>query len=168
MLAARPTSPVRMLLVFFCLLGLFNGIYQLEKRLSGCCLDLPYTRLVVAAAEMAAWALLPFPVQRRGDMTLGSERASIVVRGGCSGIEALFLMLAGVLALPAPWNTRLKALAVYLPLLFLLNLLRVLMLLCVVVRHPELADLFHNQIGQAIMVVFVLACWVRYVDRLQT
>ena len=46
-------------------------------------------------------------------------------------------MLAGVLALPAPWALRLRVLARDLPLLFALNLLPILALLYTMARHPE-------------------------------
>jgi len=159
--AAR--SQVRTVLLFFVLLGGLNGIYQLEKRVDGRFIDLPYTRLVTAASERLAQVLLPFPVERRGPITLGSEGAAVVIRSGCNGIEALFLMLAGILAVPATWRQRGEALLTYLPLLFGLNLLRVLLLLYVMARHPDYIDIFHYQVGQGVMVIFVLIFWVHHV-----
>ncbi|MFP6645510.1 MAG: hypothetical protein VCF24_18405 [Candidatus Latescibacterota bacterium] len=68
---------------------------------------------------------------------LYGERTAVVVRAGCNGVEALFLILAGVLAVPATWAVRGRALVCYLPLLFALNLLRVVGLLYVLARFPE-------------------------------
>ena len=51
-----------------------------------------------------------------------------MVKGGCNGLEAVFLMVAGVLAFPSPWKRRFLGLMAYLPILFFLNLLRVNML----------------------------------------
>ena len=61
----------RTVVLFIVLLGLFNAAYQLEKRGSGRWVDVPYTRLVTAAAAAAGSWLLPIPVERRGDLTLG-------------------------------------------------------------------------------------------------
>lgn len=159
--AAR--AQLRTIAVFFALLGGLNGVYQLEKRVDGRYIDLPYTRLVTAASERLAQVLIPFPVERRGDITLGGEGAAVVIRGGCNGIEAVFLMLAGVLAVPATWRQRLEALFTYLPLLFGINLLRVLLLLYVMARHPDYIDVFHYQVGQGVVILFVLIFWVHHV-----
>ena len=156
---------LRTVLVFLLLLGLFNGLYQIEKRTSGRILDIPYTRLVTASAAVAGAWLLPMPVDRRGDITLASGSTAVVVCAGCNGLETLILMLAGVLALPSPWSRRLRGLALYLPLLFILNVFRVLMLLFMMAQYPTHIDLFHYQIGQGIMVVFVMVFWMHYVHQ---
>ena len=156
-------SQIRVAVTFLVLLALFNGVYQLEKRVSGHFIDLPFTRLVTAgAACVGAW-VLPFPVERRGDITLSSSHTAVVVRGGCNGLEALFLMAAGILAFPCPWRRRGRAMLGYLPALYALNLLRILMLLFVMTVYPSCIDMFHDQIGQGILVCFVFAFWIHYV-----
>lgn len=160
-------AQLRVVLVFLALLAVFNGLYQAEKRLSGRYFDIPYSSLVTrSVAHLGVW-LLPFPVVLKGDIALGTERSSVVVRGGCNGIEAIFLMVAGILAVPAPWHRRLLATAIYLPVLYVLNLFRVLMLVYVVVTYPAHFDTFHHQVGQGVMVIVVMALWVHYVRRLE-
>jgi exosortase/archaeosortase family protein len=148
---------------FIILLGLFNGAYQAEKRLSGHLLDIPYTNSVVFSSALVAEWLLPDPVTKRGFMTLGSGNAAVVVRSGCNGIEAIFLMISGIIAYPVSWQRRTLAILTYVPFLFVLNLLRVVMLLFVFANYPSYIDLFHFQIGQGILVVFVFGFWVHYV-----
>ena len=161
-------SQIRVVVTFFLLLGGFNGIYQYEKRVSGSYVDLPYTRLVTDGSALLGNLILPFPVEQRGDITLGSGHTAVVVRSGCNGIEAIFLLLAGILAFPASWRGRLFALALYLPFLYALNLFRVLLLLYVMVEYPTHIDFFHYQIAQGFMVIFVLICWVHHIHRIQT
>ena len=81
--------------------------------LDGQIIEVRFTRLVTIAADGLGNRVLPFEVERRGDITLGTVPSTladskdqplsttVVIRGGCSGIEALFLMIAGILALPA-------------------------------------------------------------------
>jgi len=88
-----------------------------------------------------------------------------MVAAGCNGVEAMFLILAGVLAVPAAWAVRARALACYLPLLFVINLLRVDGLLYVLVRFPEHMSLAHDQVAQGIMVIVVLLLCLRYLGR---
>ena len=96
---------------------------------------------------------------------LYGERTAVVVRAGCNGVEALFLILAGVLAVPATWAVRGRTLVCYLPLLFALNLLRVVGVLYVLARFPEQMSLAHDQIAQGIMVVAVMLLCLRHLGR---
>jgi len=162
-----PRAQFRGVLVFLLLLGLFNGAYQVEKRLSGRLLDLPYTRLAASGAAILAHLLLPIPVERRDSITLASGRTAVVIRGGCNGLEALFLMAAGILAYPTSWHCRGRAILIYLPILFALNLLRIVMLLYVMAEHPVYIRIFHDQIAQGILVAFVFGFWVHYVHTAQ-
>ena len=156
----------RTALVFVVLLGLFNAAYLLEKQhLGGRYVDFPYTALVTAASAVVGQWLMPIPVERRGEITLGSGNAAVVVRGGCNGIEAVFLLLAGVLAVPGSWRRRGRALLLYLPLLFAANLVRVLLLLYIMAAHPEYIDFFHYQVGQGMLVVLVLVLWAHHLQR---
>ena len=165
MVLPPPGTQFRIALTFVLLIGLFNGLYQVEKRYSGRFLDQPYTSLTASIATRVGSWILPFPVNQRNDLILGTEGAAVVVCAGCNGLETLFLMLAGLLAYPAPWRRRLRALLLYLPLVFALNLLRIVMLLFVMAAYPAHIEPFHAQIGQGIMVVFVLAFLMHYIRR---
>ena len=157
--------PVRVALLFLVYLGVLHGIYQFERRTTNRYLERPLTHAVTVASGYLAAVLLPFPVEQRGVSVLASEGTAVLVAAGCNGVEALFLILAGVLAVPAAWAVRGRALACYLPLLFFLNLLRVDGLLYVLVRFPEHISLAHDQIAQGIMVVAVFLLWLRYLGR---
>ncbi len=166
--AINTRSNVRIVVAFFLMLGVFNGLYQVEKRYSGRIVDGPYTTLVTSAAGVLGDWILPFQVKRVSQIALGGERASIVVGRGCNGLEAIFLMVAAVLAYPASWNRRLRALALYLPILFGLNLLRIMMLLFVMVRHPSYMDAFHFLVAQGILIVFIFGFWMHYVQQAES
>ena len=153
---------------FALLLLLFNGTYYVGKKLSDQAFDLPYTRLVTLAAAGLGEELLPIPVERRGELTLGSGCAAVVVRDGCNGVEAIFLMLAGILACPGTLIRKGKAVLLYLPALFTLNLVRILLLLFVISEYPEWIDFFHYQVGQTLLVIFIFAFWVHYVGGLES
>ena len=46
--------------------------------------------------------------------------------------------------------------------MFFLNLVRVLLLLWVMASIPQHIDVFHYQVGQGIMVLFVLVFWIHF------
>ena len=156
---------VRTVALFLALLAALHGIYQLERRTTNRFLDRPVTYAVTVAAQAIAERLLPFPTVQHGGNVLATGGVAVVVRGGCNGVEALFLMIAGVLAVPAPAMARIKTLVIALPLLFGLNLLRIAGLLWVMVAHPDLIGIAHDQIAQGVMVVAVLLLWLRHLRR---
>ena len=157
---------MKIVVTFLLLLALFNAVSQIEQRYSGRYIDIPYTSLVTGGAAFVGSLIMPFTIDRRGPVTLSAgDGVAVVVRGGCNGIEAVFLLLAGVLAFPVGWVNRARALILYLPLLFLLNLLRVLMLLWVLESAPQHMDIFHYQVGQAMMVLFVMLLWIHFVRK---
>ena len=164
-IALNPRTQVRTVLTFLLLLGLFNAAYQIEKRVSGRIVDRPYSCLVAAAAAQVGSWLLPIPVEHREEITLRSNNATVVVRGGCNGLEALFLMVASVLAYPASWRSRGRALLLYLPALFVINLLRVIGMLYVTAVWPAYIYLCHDQLGQGFLIIFAFGFWMHYVYR---
>ena len=89
----------------------------------------------------------------------------MVVRGGCNGVEALFLMVASILAYPASWRSRGRALLLYLPALFVINLFRVIGMLYVTAVWPAYIYLCHDQLGQGFLVIFAFGFWMHYVYR---
>jgi exosortase/archaeosortase family protein len=122
--------------------------------------------MVTWTSARAGELLLPIPVTQRDKMTLGSGDVAVVIRAGCNGLEAVFLLLAGILAFPATRRQRATALLLYLPLVFVANVLRVLMLLFVMSEYPRHIDLFHYQVGQGVMIVLVIGLWVRHVRQI--
>ena len=156
---------LRAMVLFLAILAALHGIYQLERRTTNRFLDRPITYAVTVAAQAIGEQLLPFPTVQHGGSVLATGGAAVIVRGGCNGIEALFLMIAGVLAVPGPAVARIKTLVLAVPLLFGLNLLRVLGLLWVMVAYPDFIGVAHDQIAQGVMVVAVLLLWLRHLRR---
>ena len=162
---AIQSSSIRLVLSFLSILVGVNLLYYLERKLALGIWDQPYTYLVAWTSSLLSALLFPYEVAHAGDTLIIGNSTSVVIESGCNGLEAMFLMLAGVLAFPASWRLRRKALLHYIPVLFLLNLLRVVILAYVAHQHPHLLDLFHYQVAQGVLVIFVLYFWVQYVGR---
>ena len=95
---------LQVVITFLLLLALFNGISQIEQRYSGQYIDIPYTSLVTTGAAYVGNLFMPFTIGKREPVTLSAgDGVAVVVRGGCNGIEAVFLLLAGGLAFPVGW-----------------------------------------------------------------
>jgi exosortase family protein XrtM len=90
---------------------------------------------------------------------------TIQVGQGCEGIDCLLLLIAAVLAFPAPWKAKLGALGAGVPLIYLCNLARIAALYHVQRHAPAYFDLMHIYVGQTFIIlvgsVFFLF-WMRH------
>lgn len=95
-----------------------------------------------------------------------STRYSLNIARGCDASQvAAFLALAIVVwPLPIPWKRRIMGLAVGVPILLVLNIVRVVSLYFVGADWPKAFDSMHNDIWQPAFVVAALLLWVGWVS----
>ena len=164
---AEPARPGaigwRALAIFLTVLGGLNLAYYAEKKLALGIWDGPYTRFVAWVSGAVAQVVLPYRVEVSGKALVVEQMHAVFIASGCNGLEAIFLMVAGIVAFPASWGQRWRGLALYLPLLFVLNVVRVVALTHVAYAYPQHMDFAHRQVGQGALIVFVLFFWVRYI-----
>ena len=157
-------SVLRLVLTFLLILGGLNLAYYLQKKLALGLVDDPYTQLVTLASGAVSSLVLPYPIETIGKVIIADGNVSLFIASGCNGLEAIFLIIAGIFAYPATWSQRWRGLARYAPLLYLLNLVRVVSLVHVAHSYPEYMDVSHFQIAQGVLIVFVLFFWVHFMQ----
>jgi exosortase/archaeosortase family protein len=153
--------------VFLGTLTALHLAYYADKQLGLGWVDRPYTETVAWVSSHVADWVLPYPVRVDGVSLVADERYTVVVASGCNGIEAVFLMIAGVLAYPATWRQRGRAFCWYLPALYLLNVARVVALTHIAHSYPQYMDVAHYQVAQGILILFVVAFWLHHLGRLE-
>jgi len=137
---------------FVALFALLFGALQLA---------LVKTRAPVAdwlVAAPAGWALARALPEDRVAVRANevySARVRLNVLPGCEGTELFFLLIAGVLAFPASWRAKLAGLALGLPLVFALNVLRVGALYVTVRDFPEQFELVHGYVAPTAFVALL-------------
>jgi exosortase H (IPTLxxWG-CTERM-specific) len=96
-------------------------------------------------------------------IVLEGFRAQVI--GECSAVFAFVLPVAFMIAFPVSWPEKLLGIPVGLALIFLLNVLRIGLLVVVGARSPHLFDGMHQYGGQtAMMLMIVLVCfgWIQW------
>jgi exosortase H (IPTLxxWG-CTERM-specific) len=126
---------------------LFQGVNVLNAILSGVLLE------GVGVDNARSGAVLTF---RRGGMEVISE---------CSGVYVAILFSAGVLAFPAPWRARLLGLAVGLPIIFVINVLRLATLGAIIAHKQAWLPLFHEYLWQVFFILVVAALYLVWIER---
>jgi len=92
-----------------------------------------------------------------------SEFSFIVVRQ-CTGIFELMGLFSCLLAYPVKLKKRLTGILVVIPLIYLLNMLRLLLLSFLGLYFYTMFDAIHKYVFQVTFVSLVLAIWIIWID----
>jgi exosortase/archaeosortase family protein len=93
------------------------------------------------------------------------QTMTMTINHECTGIFVYMLFIAFVLAYPAPWNGRLSGLAIGVPLIFAVNVLRLATLARVVEVYPQAFFYLHEYVWQGIFTVCVLVGAIAWAER---
>lgn len=151
-------SPFRRFVLLFCLyLGAAGLAYpELRFRAPG---------FVQWASEQTSqivyWMMLPFTndVSQSGKM-VSFYGFSVTIIEECIGVYEMLIFTTGVLAFPASPRSRTLGLLMGLPLLYLINVFRILMLVVVGHYAPEQFDFMHLYFWQATLILMITGVWL--------
>jgi len=111
--------------------------------------------------------LLKYPVLVAGD-TLGDINFSMSIKNGCDGIEAMAILLCGILVYPSQWKHKLSGLIVGSFILIFVNLFRIISLYFNGIYTPKLFDFMHTGFWQVMFIIIPLIIifkWVSWIDQ---
>ena len=91
---------------------------------------------------------------------------AVSIEAGCNGVEATIVLLAAMLAFPAPWKNKLVGLAVGILAVQGLNVVRVISLFYLGQWNLQLFELAHLYVWQALIMLDVLVVWLIWVRTL--
>jgi len=83
----------------------------------------------------------------------------------CTGIFVFVLFAGFVLAYPTTWKARFTGLAIGLPILFLINVIRLATLARIVEVYPDAFFYFHEYVWQGFFMVIVLVGAITWAER---
>ena len=124
----------------------------------------------VAALQEEITALRGRMAEGLADPDLRKERLGLaftfIVVPSCGAIEVMVIFLAAVLAFPASWRHRARGVALGLPLMYLVNIVRLACLACLGALDPGGAwfNFVHEYVWQAAYVIFVVLAWMAWVE----
>ena len=104
------------------------------------------------------------PVQRT-EFMVHSDRFALEIRRGCDAIEPIGLFIAAVLAFPAHWRQRAIALAIGLPALLALNIVRIVSLFEIGVHAPATFASAHVELWQSLFIIATMFLWAMWAWR---
>ena len=117
----------------------------------------PYIR-ITADLSGRILGLLGYHVVADGS-SLTSPQFSLGIAKGCDGLEPMAVFAAAVLAFSAPVLLKLSALAIGIPFLVALNLLRIVSLFLVGIFYPSLFHTIHIDVWQVLYLIVSIVCF---------
>lgn len=88
---------------------------------------------------------------------------AVQIAAGCNGVEAMILLLAAIIAFPAPWRYKVIGTCVGVVSIQLLNLVRIVSLFYLGLWHKPAFDWAHLYIWQALIMLDTLLVWMVWI-----
>jgi len=152
------SRPAWRFIVFFILyLIVFSLILQMEAVHRGAVV--PLTGIVARASSLLL-NVLGLDTQVLGTVITGSEAFSVNILDGCNGVDVMAIVAAAVLAFPSSFKEKLLGLAMAMPGVQIINVVRIVSLYYIGLRWPALFERFHLYVWQTAVILLSLTIWM--------
>lgn len=126
----------------------------------------PWTNTLAAISAWIVTVADPDVVATGKVLRSTSNEFAVSIEAGCNGVEATIVLIAAVLAFPAPWKNRLVGLAAGIVAVQGLNVVRVISLFYLGQWNMQVFEWAHLYVWQALIMLDVLIVWLVWVRTL--
>ncbi len=144
------------------------ALFAFELTPPGQALVKPWTALVASASSGLVRAFDGQAISQGILLINPVNGFAVAIEAGCNGVEAMLVLVAGVLAYPAPWRQRLAGLAGGIVAIQALNLVRIVSLFYLGQWNRQWFEWAHLYLWQALIMLDALVVWLlwmRWVER---
>jgi exosortase H (IPTLxxWG-CTERM-specific) len=150
---------IRAYLVFlFCIVSLFAAILVAVDTIN------ISVAAVTARAAGLVLNLFAMRVQVSGT-TIYSRDLSFRIIAQCTGIFTMAIFLSAVLAYPCRLKEKAIGIAMGMPIIFLINLIRVVSLFYIGLYFPDVFDMAHHVFWQCLMIFSAVVLWLFWAEK---
>lgn len=142
-------------------IGLFSLLFQIPQI--DTYLVVPMTE-ILAGVSNALLRLIGFATEVNGTVINGAEGFAVNILKGCNGAYVVAIYLAAVLAFPATVKEKSVGALLGIPAVQGINLVRIVSLYYIGVRHPALFEQFHYHVWQTVVIILSLAVWLVWAE----
>ena len=153
-----PIAMRRFFLLFVAIQIALFGIELLEpvQRL----VVLPWTTLLARACSALVTAFDTNALSQGKVLFNPSTGFGVSIEPGCNGVEAYIVLIAAILAFPAPWRHRIIGLVIGFIAIQGLNMVRVISLFYLGQWNQQAFTFFHEYLWQGLIMLDVLVVWL--------
>ncbi|MBX3701223.1 MAG: exosortase H [Dokdonella sp.] len=128
----------------------------------------PFTSAIARVSVWLVGLFDPHAYSIGKELHTTASSFAISIERGCNGVEAMIILVAAMLAFPAPWRHRLIGIGLGFVAIQALNLVRIISLFYLGQWNRTWFDWFHLYLWQALIVLDALVAflvWLRYLPR---
>lgn len=122
----------------------------------------PYTHFVASCSRMCL-RLVGVDAGGTGDVIL-SPQFSVSIKNVCNGLEVKAIFFATVLGFPASWKSKFIGLGIGYPVIFLINIVRIIVLFILGLKMPNVFEAAHYYYAQAFVIIATVGVWLFWVS----
>ena len=155
--AGMPFGVTRLLVhwgLFLGVLGVLVGLGQWKPAL----VNVHFAR---ATARLMGWVMALFGEQSSvSGIVVGTSICRFRIIGECTAYYPIAIYIAAVLAFPAPWLRRLLGVVAGVPVMLVINQVRLVSLCYINRSFPEQFETLHIVVWQSLIIFFTVLLWM--------
>jgi exosortase H (IPTLxxWG-CTERM-specific) len=126
---------------------------------------MPWTNMLASISTFLVTLFDPSVVASGNVMRDTVSGFAVAIEAGCNGVEAAIVLVAAMLAFPAPWRYRALGIAIGIAAVQILNIVRVISLFYIGQWDFAVFEWAHQYVWQALIMLDVLVVWLIWVRR---
>ena len=151
---------VQFCLLFFAFIILFAVLFSTD--IANRYLHEPLARLI-AMCSLPFLSLVGRAAVSGNVLSFNGFGAAIVE--ACNGILPTYIYLSAVLAFPSRWRDKGWGFLIGIPVIFVVNLIRVITLMIFGAYQPQLFEQVHIYVWQALVIAISMGIWIFWAER---
>jgi exosortase H (IPTLxxWG-CTERM-specific) len=155
---------IRFIVIFIALILLLFGAEL--TRPAQTYFVLPWTSALTSVASFILQSVDSTVISSGKVLANGKTGFSVSVEAGCNGIEAVIVLLAAMLAFPAPWRHKIAGILVGALTIQVLNLIRVITLFYIGQWNATAFQWMHLYVWQILIMLDVVVVWLVWIRML--
>jgi len=130
-----------------------------------------YYKVVLPFNEFLAWSSVQAVNMLGGQQvtysgtSMSTSKFAIDIAEGCNGIYALSIVIAGIVAFPAPWRSKSIGLVLGIALIMVLNYIRILTLWYAGLTGSFLFEAMHLYVWEFVIIALGAAFWYFWYEK---
>ena len=93
-----------------------------------------------------------------------SPEFSVSIKNVCNGLEVTAIFFATILGFPASWKSKLLGLAIGYPVIYAINIVRIVVLFILGFKMPQVFETAHYYYAQAFVIIATVCVWLVWVS----
>lgn len=151
---------LRFLLLFLVIL---SGLFAAELTPPGQALVVPWTAILARLSASLINLFDPHVIAYGKVIQSQTTGFGVTIEAGCNAVEACIILIAAILAFPAPWRHKVLGVAVGIVAVQGINILRIISLYYLGQWRADAFEFAHLYLWQALIMLDVLVVWLIWI-----